>query len=97
MRKLFAIIKEIRRFKPDVIHTHTAKAGVLGRLAGLIAYPSAKRIHTYHGHLLVGYFGKFKLSLLIFVEKYLGKVTDHLVAVGEKVKVVFKKNFFRYN
>jgi hypothetical protein len=54
----FLLIKEIKKFKPDVIHTHTAKAGVLGRIAGLIAKPSARRLHTYHGHLLHGYFGK---------------------------------------
>ena len=87
MKTLFLLIREIKQFKPDIVHTHLAKAGVIGRIASILSGHRSIRIHTYHGHLLVGYFGKFKLSLLIFVEKYLGKVTDHLVAVGEKVKV----------
>ena len=68
----FLLIKEIRKFKPDVINTHTAKAGVLGRLAGLIARPQAMRVHTFHGHLLHGYFSSSKTRLVILLEKVLG-------------------------
>ena len=82
----FLLIKEIRKFKPDVIHTHTAKAGVLGRVAGLIAAPSAKRVHTFHGHLLHGYFSKSKTQLVVFVEKFLAVVTFRLIAIGNSVK-----------
>jgi glycosyltransferase involved in cell wall biosynthesis len=80
------LVKEIRKFKPDVIHTHTAKAGVLGRVAGLIAAPSAKRIHTFHGHLLRGYFGKSKTSLVVLVEKFLALMTFRIIAIGNSVK-----------
>jgi glycosyltransferase involved in cell wall biosynthesis len=80
------LIKKIREFKPDIIHTHLAKAGVIGRVASLLSGHKSIRIHTYHGHLLTGYFTGYKLALLIFVEKSLAKVTHHLVAVGEKVK-----------
>ena len=59
---LFAIVKEIRRFKPDVIHTHTAKAGVVGRTASILSGQKSIRVHTFHGHLLHGYFGTAKLS-----------------------------------
>jgi glycosyltransferase involved in cell wall biosynthesis len=83
---LLFLIKKIREFKPDIIHTHLAKAGVIGRVASLLSGHKSIRIHTYHGHLLTGYFSGFKLYLLIFVEKSLAKVTHHLVAVGEKVK-----------
>jgi glycosyltransferase involved in cell wall biosynthesis len=82
----FLLVKEIRRFKPDVIHTHTAKAGVLGRVAGLIAAPSAKRIHTFHGHLLHGYFSKSKTQLVVIVEKFLAVITFRLIAIGNSVK-----------
>jgi len=82
----FLLIKEIRKFKPDVIHTHTAKAGVLGRVAGLIAAPSAKRVHTFHGHLLHGYFSKSKTQLVVFVEKFLAVITFRLIAIGNSVK-----------
>ena len=64
---LFAIIKEIRVFKPDVIHTHTAKAGVVGRLASILSGHKSIRVHTFHGHLLHGYFGAGKTMLVIFV------------------------------
>ena len=83
---LLFLIKKIREFKPDIIHTHLAKAGVIGRVASLLSGHKSIRIHTYHGHLLTGYFTGFKLALLIFIEKSLAKVTDNLVAVGEKVK-----------
>ena len=83
---LLFLIKKIRKFKPDIIHTHLAKAGVIGRVASLLSGHKSIRIHTYHGHLLNGYFTGYKLALLIFVEKSLAKVTHHLVAVGEKVK-----------
>ncbi len=82
----FLLIKEIRKFKPDVIHTHTAKAGVLGRLAGLIARPRAKRVHTFHGHLLHGYFSPGKTQLVIMLEKLLGLITYRFVVIGNAVK-----------
>ena len=86
IRTLVLLIKKIREFKPDIIHTHLAKAGVIGRVASLFSGHKSIRIHTYHGHLLTGYFTGFKLALLIFIEKSLAKATNHLVAVGEKVK-----------
>ena len=82
----FLLIKEIRKFKPDVIHTHTAKAGVLGRIAGLLAAPTAKRVHTFHGHLLHGYFSKGKTKLVILVEKFLALITYRIIAIGNSVK-----------
>jgi len=83
---LFAIVKEIRRFKPDVIHTHTAKAGVVGRIASILSGHRSVRVHTFHGHLLNGYFGAGKTRLVILVERFLASFTDQLLAVGEKVK-----------
>ena len=83
---LFAIIKEIRVFKPDVIHTHTAKAGVVGRLASILSGHKSIRVHTFHGHLLHGYFGAGKTMLVIFVEKFLAQFTNQLLAVGKKIQ-----------
>lgn len=86
IKAFFALIKEIRRFKPQVIHTHTAKAGFLGRIASVMSLHSSVRVHTFHGHLLNGYFGDFKRSLVVLAEKFLAIFTDHLLAVGEKVR-----------
>jgi glycosyltransferase involved in cell wall biosynthesis len=83
---LITILKEIRRFKPDVIHTHTAKAGVVGRIASILSGHKSIRVHTFHGHLLNGYFGSGKTKLVILVEMFLALFTDQLLAVGAKVK-----------
>jgi glycosyltransferase involved in cell wall biosynthesis len=83
---LFKIIREIRRFKPDIIHTHTAKAGVLGRIASMLSGQKSIRVHTYHGHLLHGYFGAGKTKLVVLIEKFLALFTDQLLAVGKKVQ-----------
>jgi glycosyltransferase involved in cell wall biosynthesis len=86
VRAFFALVAMIKKIAPDVIHTHTAKAGVLGRLAAILAGRSAKRVHTFHGHLLHGYFSGWKVKLVIAIEKFLAKRTDVLVAVGNQVK-----------
>ena len=83
---LFAIIKEIRSFKPDVIHTHTAKAGVIGRIASIISGQRSMRVHTFHGHLLHGYFGLGKTKLVVLIERFLALFTHQLLAVGKKVQ-----------
>jgi glycosyltransferase involved in cell wall biosynthesis len=86
IRAFSALVKEIRTFKPHVIHTHTAKAGFLGRIASIISLQPSIRVHTFHGHLLNGYFGSFKRSLLVVAEKILAIFTDQLLAVGDKVR-----------
>jgi glycosyltransferase involved in cell wall biosynthesis len=83
---LFAIVKEIRRFKPDVIHTHTAKAGVVGRIASILSGHKSIRVHTFHGHLLNGYFGPGKTKMVILVEKVIAIFTHQLLAVGKQVQ-----------
>jgi glycosyltransferase involved in cell wall biosynthesis len=84
---LVSLIREIRGFKPHVVHTHTAKAGVLGRLASIVSFHQSVRVHTYHGHLLHGYFRPAIRALVIIVEKFLGTYTHQLLAVGERVKL----------
>lgn len=86
LRALLAIRKEIKNFDPDIIHTHTAKAGFLGRIASLITPKRHITVHTFHGHLLQGYFGKFKTRLVILAERVLAGFTDKLVAVGDQVR-----------
>jgi glycosyltransferase involved in cell wall biosynthesis len=86
VRAFVSLVKEIRVFKPDVIHTHTAKAGFLGRIASIVSLQPSIRVHTFHGHLLSGYFGIYKKSLVILVEKTLAIITDQLLAVGDKVR-----------
>ena len=84
---LIYLIKIIRKLKPDVIHTHTSKGGVLGRLASIFLTKRIPIVHTFHGHLLYGYFSKYKLGLIIISEKLLARLTSLLVAVSEQVKI----------
>jgi len=86
LKAFISIVKEIRRFKPHVIHTHTAKAGFLGRIASIVSLQPSIRVHTFHGHLLNGYFGAFKRRLVIIAEKVLAVFTHQLLAVGDKVR-----------
>jgi len=86
LRAFFSLVALIRRERPDVVHTHTAKAGVLGRLATILSGSRALRIHTFHGHLLHGYFAGWKVRLVIAIEKFLATKTDVLIAVGNQVK-----------
>jgi glycosyltransferase involved in cell wall biosynthesis len=86
IKAFVSLVKEIRSFKPHIIHTHTSKAGFLGRIASIVSLQPSIRVHTFHGHLLNGYFGAFKQKLVIIVEKALGMFTDELLAVGGKVR-----------
>jgi glycosyltransferase involved in cell wall biosynthesis len=82
---LAALVAEMRRFRPHIVHTHTAKAGALGRTAAVLARVPA-RVHTFHGHLLHGYFSPRKTRLVVAAERALATVTDRLVAVGVRVR-----------
>ncbi|MEJ7785192.1 MAG: glycosyltransferase [Solirubrobacteraceae bacterium] len=81
-RKLVAIL---RRFRPHIVHTHTAKAGFTGRLAACMVTPRPIIVHTYHGHVLEGYFGPRKSEAYRRLEQAAGRVSDALVGVSQAV------------
>ena len=85
LRALRGVVREIRRFRPHVIHTHTAKAGVVGRVAAILTRVPV-RVHTFHGHVLHGYFSKPVTYFVRTIEKVLARRTTALVAVGERVR-----------
>jgi glycosyltransferase involved in cell wall biosynthesis len=82
LRKMYAII---RRANPHIVHTHTAKAGFVGRLAAKMA-GAPMIVHTFHGHVLRGYYSPVKTALLNQMEKMLARLTDRIVAVSEAVR-----------
>lgn len=82
---LFKLYRIIRKEKPYIIHTHTAKAGTLGRVAAILARTPIK-IHTFHGHVLHSYFGKIKTKAFLWIEKILAYFTDKIIVVSEKIK-----------
>ena len=85
IKAFIALIRIIRLEKPTIIHTHLAKAGLLGRLAAFICRVPI-RIHTFHGHLLHGYFTGLKLRGYIVLERLLKSITTFQVCVGEEVR-----------
>lgn len=85
LRALAFVVRQLRARRPDVVHTHTAKAGALGRLAARAAGVPAV-VHTFHGHLLHGYFSPAVTRAVVTAERLLARRTDRLVAVGERVR-----------
>lgn len=85
IRRLIGIM---RTWQPDVLHTHTAKAGATGRIAALLAGKARPRaiVHTYHGHVLSGYFSRRWEHLFRRIESLLAHTTGTLVAVSDEVR-----------
>ncbi|MCC6384468.1 MAG: glycosyltransferase [Bacteroidia bacterium] len=79
------IKKVIRDFKPDIVHTHAAKAGTLGRLAA--HHCNVKIIlHTFHGHVFHSYFSPLKTRFFIRIERYLAGISSRIIAISNKQK-----------
>src|ERR1700733_6131621 len=82
---LWQLIRVLHREKPEVIHTHTAKAGTLGRLAA-IATRVPIRVHTFHGHVFRGYFSPTVTRVFLCIERFLARHTDCIIAVSDSQK-----------
>jgi glycosyltransferase involved in cell wall biosynthesis len=85
LRAFVAIRRAIRDYRPDIVHTHTAKAGLLGRIAAATCRVPV-RVHTFHGHVLHGYFNKWVTRIIRIVEGLLARQTSALVTVGNQVR-----------
>jgi glycosyltransferase involved in cell wall biosynthesis len=85
LRALRELRKIVRSFRPHIVHTHTAKAGALGRAAALVAAtrPRPLIMHTYHGHVLEGYFGPALTATYRAVERGLARFSDCLIGVSQ--------------
>ncbi len=94
MSALFSIYTIVGKYKPDIVHTHTAKAGAIGRTAVILYNLTHLRfgeerirlVHTFHGHVFDKYFGTFKTSVFIRIERILAVFTDNIIAVSDRLK-----------
>lgn len=79
------IKKLIKDFKPDIVHTHAAKAGAVGRMAAADVGVKAI-VHTFHGHVFHSYFGPLRTALYKNIERYLAKRSSRIIAISNKQK-----------
>ena len=88
LASLVFLVRQIRDWQPQILHTHAAKAGALGRIAALLA--GRRRppviVHTFHGHVLTGYFPPVISAAFTVIERALGRYTTCLIAVSEEVR-----------
>jgi len=85
LRALVKLVRIFRQLQPDIVHTHTAKAGALGRVAAWLAGVPVK-IHTFHGHVLEGYFSPAVTRMFVEAERTLARMTDRLVTVSPRLR-----------
>lgn len=85
VQTLRRLASRMRQLRPHIVHTHTAKAGALGRAAALLAGVPAI-VHTYHGHVLRGYFSPAKTAVYRAIERGLAHRTDRLLTVTPRVR-----------
>ncbi|HEX3280228.1 MAG TPA: glycosyltransferase [Pyrinomonadaceae bacterium] len=102
---VWKLYRLFRREQPDIVHTHTAKAGTVGRLAGmlyrwltpatLLGRPRRCRfVHTYHGHIFHSYYGPAKTRFFLSIEKMLARlVTDRIVVISEQQRREINEEF----
>lgn len=79
------LLKVIRDYQPDIVHTHAAKAGMVGRLAARHAGVPVI-VHTFHGHVFHHYFGKVKTRMILQMERYLSSISSGIIAISESQK-----------
>ena len=77
------LYKLIKKEKPLIFHSHTAKAGGIGRIAAYLAGVPLI-FHTFHGHVFEGYFGKLKTKIFLSIEKILARISTKVIVISER-------------
>jgi glycosyltransferase involved in cell wall biosynthesis len=92
VRAFFSVLRELRRYRPTIVHTHMAKAGLIARAAALVYNLTRGResrtlvVHTYHGHVLEGYFSPAKTAVFIALERLMARASDAIVAISPAIR-----------
>ena len=87
MRTFLALRRVIKEVEPDLVNTHTSKAGVLGRIAAKSINRKMPVVHTYHGHLIYGYFAKYKTIIFTVIERLLAQFTNAAVSITKETQI----------
>lgn len=85
-RAVLAVRRLLSARRPALVHSHMAKAGTVGRVAAVTVRPRPKLVHTFHGHVLEGYFGRWSQRAFIEVERQLARRSDALIAVSSEIR-----------
>ena len=99
LRTLVRLYRELARARPSIVHTHMAKAGLLGRAAAAIynalrgSAPRVRVVHTYHGHVLEGYFSPLMTNIFIGLERLLARASDRIVAISPAIERELRDGF----
>ena len=83
---LIQIIRLIYTFRPDIIHTHAAKAGLIGRIASFFYFKKVKLVHTYHGNVFEGYFSNILNKTILLIERFLASKSTKIIAISKLQK-----------
>lgn len=79
------IVRQIRHYRPHIVHTHTAKAGILGRLAATLCRVPVV-VHTFHGHVFTGYFDQLASRAIVSLERFLARLTDVIITLTPNLR-----------
>lgn len=82
---IWKLMKLMRQIRPDVVHTHTAKAGFVGRIAAWLSRVPV-RVHTFHGHVFHGYFSPLKTRVFLYLERFLARLSTRIITISPKLK-----------
>ena len=85
IRTIYKLYRLMRHYQPDVVHTHTAKAGFVGRIAARLARVPV-RVHTFHGHVFQGYFGRWKTRFFIWLERFCAWTSQRVITISPQLR-----------
>jgi glycosyltransferase involved in cell wall biosynthesis len=85
LKTLWMLWRLMRQARPDVVHTHTAKAGFVGRVAAWLAGVPV-RVHTFHGHVFQGYFSPAKTRVFLWLERFNARLSDRLITISPTLR-----------
>lgn len=86
LKAVLQLMLIIKKYQPDIIHTHLSKAWAVTTFARILTRSKSKSVHTFHGHILHSYFSKLVAKVLVLIQKILARFTDRLIAVNQIVR-----------